>query len=435
MKENTKTPSHFDAAFSLLGERFKAGSGIETLMDDLGRALSENAEEMLMLGGGNPAHIPQIEAVWKERMKSLVASPAALRQVLGIYDPPRGNAQFIRALADMLAKECGWPVGPENIAVTSGGQTAFFCLFNLLAGKSGRGRERKILLPIVPEYIGYSNQGLGASTFRAHRPHIVETAPHRFKYKVDFDRLKVDEHVAAICVSRPTNPTGNVLEDAEMARLSHMAKERGIPFIIDNAYGHPFPSIVFTEARPLWDEHHVLVMSLSKLGLPGTRTAVVVGPPSIAKAVASMTAVTGLANGNFGQAIMRPLLENGELLRLSREVIQPYYRRKLDDALKVADAAFPKRSGYSLHESGGALFLWLWLKNSPLNSQQFYERLKVRNVLVVPGHHFFFGLSPRDASWTHSRECVRISFAMEDSVVERGLGIIGEEIAKIYEMR
>lgn len=401
-------------------------------MDDLGKALAEGAGEMLMLGGGNPAHIPAVEAVWAERMRELTADPVALRRLLGVYDPPRGNAGFINALAGMLQREYGWPVGPENIAVTSGGQTAFFSLFNLLAGPTADGRERKILLPIVPEYIGYANQGLGASFFQGHRPQIEETAPHRFRYRVDFSQLEIDERTAAICVSRPTNPTGNLLADADMSRLSALAKERGIPFIIDNAYGQPFPSIVFEEVRPHWDTHHILVMSLSKLGLPGTRTAVVIGPPEIASAISSMTAITGLANGNLGQAIVRPLLESGEILRLSRDMIQPYYRRKRDHALKVADAVFPRSTGYALHESGGALFLWLWLRDCPITSRELYERLKRRNVIVVPGDSFFFGLGPEDASWRHRQECIRISFAMEDAVVERGLEIIGEEIAAIY---
>lgn len=422
----------FDAQFSFFGERIRKGSGIEDLMDDLGKALAEGAGKTLMLGGGNPAHIPQMEKVWSERMQDLISSPASLRRMLAMYDPPQGNPLFIRALAAMLEKEYGWPIGPENIAITGGGQTAFFCLFNLLAGKSSQGRKRKILLPIIPEYIGYANQGLGRSLFHGYRPQIEETGPHGFKYRVDFSRLEVDEQIAAICVSRPTNPTGNVLEDSEMEHLSRLAKAQGIPFIIDNAYGQPFPSIVFKDVRPLWDTHHVLVMSLSKLGLPGTRTAAVIGPPSIIKGITSMTAVMGLANGNFGQAIVRPLLENGELLRLSREVIQPYYQRKLNHALRVVEATFPKHSGYALHESGGALFLWLWLKNCPVSSLQFYERLKKRNVLVVPGDYFFYGLTPEDESWRHRRECIRISFAMNDTEVERGLTLIGEEINAVY---
>ena len=42
--------------------------------------------------------------------------------------------------------------------------------------------------------------------------------------------------MAAICVSRPTNPTGNVLTDGEIRQLSELARERDIPWIRLNRY-------------------------------------------------------------------------------------------------------------------------------------------------------------------------------------------------------
>lgn len=46
--------------FSRFGQRFTAGSGIVSLMEDLGEALRENPH-MLFLGGGNPARIGSVE--------------------------------------------------------------------------------------------------------------------------------------------------------------------------------------------------------------------------------------------------------------------------------------------------------------------------------------------------------------------------------------
>jgi valine--pyruvate aminotransferase len=168
-------------------------------------------------------------------------------------------------------------------------------------------------------------------------------------------------------------------------------------------------------------------MSLSKLGLPGTRTAFVVAPPEVASAVSSMMAVTGLANGNFGQAIAGPLFAGGEITRLSREIIQPFYRRKRDAALEAVAEYFPADTPYALHESEGALFLWLWLENSKKTSRELYRSLKERGVLVVPGEYFFFGDTGDD--WRHRHECLRISFAMDDRDVREGLRLIGSEIA------
>ena len=413
--------------FSALGNRLAGGSGIENLMHDLGHALAATGSPAPhMLGGGNPAHIPAMETVWAGRMREILSDPATLRRTLAIYDPPRGNPACIESLAELLKRELGWPVGPENIAVTPGGQTAFFFLFNLFGGLGADGAPGRLLFPLMPEYIGYANQALEPNSFAALRPRIEATGRHRFKYHIDFANLNPGPDIRALCVSRPTNPSGNLLSDSELSRLEAIAAARDIPLIIDNAYGWPFPGIVFGEAGTLWTDHTIHVMSLSKFGLPGTRTAFVVAPPKIASAISSMTAVTGLANGNFGQAIAGPLIANGEITRLSKEVVLPYYLAKRNNAIAAIEEFFPDDSSYSLHESEGAMFLWLWLENSRRSSREIYDRLKARGVLVVPGEYFFFGLP--DDGWPHRHECLRISFAMPDEEVRAGLKIIASEV-------
>ncbi len=215
--------------FSKLGSGLAGGSGIGELMDDLGHALANAGPDLKMLGGGQPAQIPAVNAIWRERLAEITADPAAANRFLTTYDPPQGNPAFIAAIADLMRDTFGWEISPENVGLTCGGQTAFFHLFNLLAGEMPDGSHRKILFPLVPEYIGYAAQGLDPGMFLAMRPEIETTGPHEFKYHIDFDHLPIGPDIAAICVSRPTNPTGNVLSDGEMARLSALAREHGIP--------------------------------------------------------------------------------------------------------------------------------------------------------------------------------------------------------------
>lgn len=414
--------------FSQFGQHLGCGSGIEELMDDLGHALAGGGPDLKMLGGGQPAQIPEINAVWRRRLEELMEEPGGLDRALTSYDPPRGNPHFLQAIADLFRDSFGWDLGPENVAVTSGGQTAFYFLFNLLAGQMPDGSRRKILLPLVPEYIGYANQGVSGDLFRAVTPLIEKTAAHEFKYRVDFDQLEVTSDIAAICASRPTNPTGNVLTDDEIARLSAIAKQHNIPLIIDNAYGAPFPGIIFAEATPFWENHVVLTFSLSKIGLPGTRTGIVIGPPEIIRALGSMSAIAGLSNPNIGQQITLPLIQSGEILRLSSEVVRPFYEEKCRLARQAAIEAFGDDIEWFMHRSEGALFLWFWFPGLPISSQELYQRLKAREVLVIPGHHFFFGHD--DADWPHRHECIRVSYAMDEAVVRDGLRIIAEEVRK-----
>jgi len=418
-------------SFSTFGRQLAGGSGIEELMDDLGRALAAGGENVCMLGGGQPAMIPEMNAVWRRQMAGILADPAAFDPMVAKYDAPRGQSAFIEALAALMRRSFGWEIGPENIAVTAGGQTAFFFLFNLLGGLFPDGSRRRILLPLVPEYIGYANLSVSGELFRGRHPAIEECDGHEFKYRVDFDHLEVGDDVAAICASRPTNPTGNVLTDGEVARLAEIARERGIPLIIDNAYGAPFPNIIFREATPVWDDNIVLTLSLSKIGLPGTRTGIVIARPDIAAAVSSLSAVVGLANNNVGQTIMRPLIESGEILRLSNEVVRPFYQEKSRLALGWAGEAFGERFDWRVHRCEGALFLWLWFPGLPISSRELYERLKKRDVLVVSGHYFFFGLD-EDEPWRHRDECLRVTYTMDENVVRRGLAIIAEEVERAW---
>jgi valine--pyruvate aminotransferase len=413
--------------FSTTGSRLAARSGILDLMDDLGRAMTTDPG-MRMLGGGNPAHVPAVDAVWRRRMTEIMTDDDALERMLGNYDPPRGNPRFLAALANCLNREFGWHLEPENIAVTMGGQTAFFYLFNLLAGPMPGGERRRILLPLVPEYIGYANQGMDADLFIG-CPAMIEDLPHHeFKYHVDFAAVEsaLTEHaIGGICVSRPTNPTGNVLTDAEIARLSLLALDHRIPLIIDNAYGLPFPGTVFTDASPVWAEHIILTLSLSKLGLPGTRTGIVIARREITEAIVALTSVTGLANTNIGQQIVLPLLESGEVLRLSRDVIRPFYEERCRLALQWLRESFAGVPGWSVHRVEGSFFLWLRLRNLPVTTLELYERLKSRKVLVVPGEHFFFGLSE---DWPHRHECLRLNFSGPPRAVQEALAIIADEV-------
>lgn len=423
---------HMSYQFSDFGRHLGSGSGIEELMDDLGHALASGGPNLKMLGGGQPARIPEVDAIWRRRMEELLEETGGLDRALTSYDPPRGNPRFIKAIAALFSDTFGWPVGPENIAITSGGQTAFFFLFNLLAGRMADGTRKRILLPLVPEYIGYANQGVDGSMFHAIPPRIEETGDHEFKYRVDFDKLEITPDIAAICASRPTNPTGNVLTDDEVARLAAIAREHGIPLIIDNAYGLPFPGIIFTEATPYWDDNTILTLSLSKIGLPGTRTGIVVGPPDVIRALGSMSAIAGLSNPSTGQQITAPLIESGEILEISDRMVRPYYKRKAKLARKAAHNAFTSidAGDWRMHVTEGALFLWLWFPGLPCTSAELYQRLKAREVLVIPGHYFFFGL-PESPPWPHRHECIRVSYAMDEDAVRDGLAIIAEEVAAI----
>ncbi|MEZ5534307.1 MAG: valine--pyruvate transaminase [Thiolinea sp.] len=412
---------------SAFGEKFSGNAGIVELMDDLSNALSENPD-MLFLGGGNPGRIPEMEAAFKQRMAEINEDPQQLFGLLGMYQATRGERGFRENVAGLLSREFGWAVTEQNIAISNGSQSAFFLLFNMFAGTTRDGKHRTIHLPMAPEYIGYGGVGLSENLFSATKPEIEELGDHMFKYHVDFSQLEIDDSIAALCVSRPTNPTGNVLTDDEVAHLDELAREHDIPFILDGAYGLPFPGIIFNDAKPHWNDNTILVLSLSKLGLPGVRTGIIIANEEVIKAYSHASTIANLACGNLGPSLSSAWFKSGEILTLSEQHVKPFYQQRAQQAVQWFKEALGDLP-FHIHQPEGAFFLWLWFDGLPISSQLLYERLKQRGVLIIPGQDFFPGI---EAGWRHTQECIRVSYAQEESMVRQGIQIIAAEVARAY---
>ncbi len=409
--------------FSKFGNRFRRHTGARQLMDDLGAAMVSE-EPVMMLGGGNPAHIPEVLQLLAERTREVAGKPHEFRRMITDYSSPAGDDRFRASLARLLQREYGWPLGPEHIALTGGSQSGFFQLFNLLAGVFDDGSFRRILLPLTPEYVGYTDLGLAEKLFVSNRPIIEYLDDRLFKYHIDFDCLNVEDDIAAICVSRPTNPTGNVLTDIEVRQLLDIARTRKVPLILDNAYGVPFPGIIFQSVEPVWDDNVILCMSLSKIGLPAVRTGIIVAHPDIIDAITSLNSVMSLSVSSVGPVLLNDLVETGQIIELGRDVIRPYYHARADQALAWIRSALDGCE-YFIHRPEGAFFLWLWLPEMSITCDELYQRLKKRGVIVVPGHHSFPGL---EEDWSHKHECIRISYSQQAETVCRGISVIGEEV-------
>ncbi|WP_075185817.1 valine--pyruvate transaminase [Teredinibacter haidensis] len=408
---------------SSIGQQLCSESGIVSLMEDLGDALNVNPD-MLFLGGGNPASVPAFEQRIAQHLQRIATDPVKLHKLLGVYQSPRGNEQFISALAAYLRNTLGWDISERNLAVTNGSQPAFFLLFNMLAGEAPEGGVRRIYLPLMPEYLGYKDQALAPDLFKSFRPAVTLTGEHRFKYKIDFEALHIDDDIAALCVSRPTNPTGNVLTDDEMDQLNRLSLQYEVPLIVDCAYGTPFPGLLYKNITSQWQPNNIFVLSLSKLGLPGVRAGIVVAKESVINKLVHANTIVSLANGNLGPMLAAELLISDDLEHICQQELLPYYRSKRSQILKLLGEHL-QGVNYRIHESEGAFFVWLWLPDLPISSTQLYERLKQRNVLVMAGEHFFFGL---EGEWEHQKQCLRLNFCQSEEVMNAALGILAEEL-------
>ena len=411
--------------FSDLGKRFHGYSGITHLMDDIAEGLSEPG--VIMLGGGNPASIPEVSAVLDSVLARLQES-GQLLATLANYDSPQGKPAFLETLADFFREQHGWDISSRNIALTHGSQSSFFILFNSFAGRSGSSL-RRVMIPLVPEYIGYCDVGIEPELLTSQPAIIQQLDDGFFKYQVDFDNLELDKSIGLVCVSRPTNPSGNVLTDDECQRLDQLTRQHELPLLIDSAYGTPFPDIIFDEVTPFWNENCIVCMSLSKLGLPGARTGIVIANEDVIRYFSNMTAITSLAPAGIGAEIVNQLILEKALLPLCHDLIRPFYQARAQLAVSLLRSLIDD-SRLHIHKPEGSMFLWLWFEDLGIDTAELYQRLKRNGLLVVPGKYFFPGQGSDVGE--HANSCIRMNYVQSEQELARGIEILAGELRRCW---
>jgi valine--pyruvate aminotransferase len=394
-------------------------------MDDLAEGMAQPGT--IMLGGGNPATIPEVVAVFDAVLDKLRDS-GKLIATLANYDAPQGKASFLETLAEFFRQQYGWKITSQNIALTHGSQSSFFILFNSFAGRS-RGVSKRVLIPLVPEYIGYCDVGIESDLVISQQAKIQPLDNGFFKYQVDFENLHVDDSVGLICVSRPTNPSGNVLTDDECLQLDRIALRHDVPLLIDSAYGTPFPNIIFDEVNPFWNENCIVCMSLSKLGLPGARTGIVIANEEVIRFFSNMTAITSLAPAGIGAEIVNQLILDEALLPLCNNLIRPFYRSRAELAIALLRQAIDD-TRLHIHKPEGSMFLWLWFEGLSIDTSELYQRLKRNGLLVVPGKYFFPGQG--EDVGEHAESCVRMNYVQSEQELAKGIEILARELKRCW---
>ncbi len=414
---------------SQIGQKMSQLTGVRAIMKDIIETLRSEPGKWVNLSAGNPLILPEVEAMWRDYTQQLLAGPH-FGEVVGRYGASQGYEPLIEAVVDWFNSHYGWGITRRNVLITPGSQSLYFYAANCLGGVDADGALRKIVLPLSPDYTGYGGVTLNAETLRAYKPTIDIIAPHRFKYRPDFAQMQIDGTTGAVLFSRPCNPTGNVISDAETQQIVDLAAQHNVPVFIDSAYALPFPNLVFTEMTPVFGENVVHCLSLSKVGLPGERVGIAIGDERNIHALECFQANASIHSSRYGQALAAQAISSGELARLSLSVIKPHYQRKAALLTAAFDREMPHDVPWYLHKAEGAIFAWLWLKDLPMTDWDVYRKIKQEHVIVVPGSPFFPGLNE---DWPHKQQCLRISLTASEEDLEAGAAAIARVVKKVYE--
>lgn len=85
-------------------------------------------------------------------------------------------------------------------------------------------------------------------------------------------------------------------------------------------------------------------MSLSKLGLPGSRCGIIIANEKIITAITNMNGIISLSPGGIGPAMMCEMIKRKDLLRLSNDVIKPFYYQRVQGDDRDTSSLFAGRT-------------------------------------------------------------------------------------------
>ncbi|MBU6410102.1 MAG: pyridoxal phosphate-dependent aminotransferase [Verrucomicrobia bacterium] len=350
------------------------------------------------------------------------------------YGPVGGNRLLCQAVADFYnanyrrGKRSQYTA--ENVSIASGGRLALTRLASAL-GDINMGH-------FIPDYTAYEEL---LSIFKAFTaiPILLEASGG---YKISPDDLKEEilgRGLSALLVSNPCNPTGQLVQDDELAAWCRLARDCQCSMIFDEFYSHYIYTAPADIGKPrmvsaaefvedVERDPIVIVDGLTKnWRYPGWRISWTLGPRPVIEAIASAGSfLDGGANHPFQDAALGLLNPNSA--RAETLAIQRHFREKRRRLL-----AGLKELGIGVDAPpAGAFYVWANLATlpPPINDGMnfFREALKER-VIIVPG--VFFDVNPgnRRATARYQNHC-RISFGPEMEKLERGLEGLARVVGK-----
>jgi hypothetical protein len=246
-----------------------------------------------------------------------------------LYTDILGTTELRAELARHISNDYHGRAGPENVAITAGGNQAFCLAVMALAGPGDN-----VIMP-SPWYFSHD---MWVRMLRAEvRPITTVDRGSPFPRVQDAAQV-VDERTRAIVLCTPNNPTGAIYPKELVSEFFELARERGIALIIDETYKDFRPLEGPSHdlfAKPRWEDTFIQLYSFSKVfALTGYRVgSIAAGADFIAEIEKIMDCV----------AICAPRISQDAAL---------FGLRKLDD-WKRAKADLMETRTAALHEAFG----------------------------------------------------------------------------------
>jgi aspartate aminotransferase len=309
------------------------------------------------------------------------AGKAAIDSGQTRYAPAAGIAELRAAVVERYRADFGVSFAPEEVTIGVGGKQALALLYVAILD---RGSEIVIPIPAWPTFAEAARVVGGAPIFV---PTHVEDG-----YRVTASAVarKLGPKTRAVMVNSPSNPTGAVIEPAELLKLARLAKQKGFWLIYDDTYAHltfDGQPQALQELKDAAGGHLVVVGTASKsYCMTGWRVGWIIGPKALAEAATALNSHSVQGPATFAQVAAVQALRGpqDELRRMLAE----YLRRR--DFIQARIAAIP---GVVCPVPDGAFYVFpdvarCLSKALPDTIALGAKLLEEKAVAVVPGEGF-----------------------------------------------
>ncbi|MED4785471.1 valine--pyruvate transaminase [Bacillus atrophaeus] len=418
---------------SQIGQKMSRKVGVRAIMGDIQEVLASGSDQYTNLSVGNPSILPEVTAVWESKLKELLLGEA-FPSIISQYGSSYGTDELIESVVRFFNNEYGLTLDRSNVLITAGSQNLFFLAINAFCGVGADSKLKKALIPMLPDYSGYSGVALDETMIEGISPIVSKLDDHTFRYELDkeafLEKMYNDPDIGAVVLSRPNNPCGNILSEEDVEAISKVCGELNIPCLIDSAYAPPFPAINFVEMEPVFHESIIHCLSISKTGLAGERVGIAIGSAAFIQIMEAFQSNASIHSSRLGQCMVAAAINDGSLVSVSKTSIRPYYKKKFAVLEEALINAMPLDKKWFLHKGEGSLFAWIWFEDLPVGDMELYETLKAHYVIVVPGSSFFHNTSKRT---DHEQRCIRISLTVSDEEMRKGIKTLAAVISSIYD--
>jgi aspartate/methionine/tyrosine aminotransferase len=330
--------------------------GTETAFEVLARARQLEAK------GVDVIHLEIGEPDFDTPRNIVDAGCRALQEGFTHYGPSPGLPELRAAIARKISTTRGIEVAPEQVVVVPGGKPIMFFLIMALAEPGSEVMYPDPGFPIYESMINY----VGA---RAVPMPLLESK--RFRFDVDQFRRDVSERTRLIIINSPANPTGGVLESADLETIAEVARERQIPVMSDEIYSEILYEGEFSSisALPGMKDLTIILDGFSKTyAMTGWRLGFGVFPLELVPHISRLVTNSVSCTATFIQKAGIEALEGPQ--EKAREYAAEFRRRR-----QVVVDGLNRIPGVSCVMPAGAFYAFPNIAGTAMTSKQFADLL------------------------------------------------------------